>query len=155
MEEIWKKIEEHPNYSVSNLGRVRNDKRDKILKPYLHTDGYLCVELNCKRYKLHRLVAKAFIPNPDNFLVVNHKDEIKTNCVAENLEWCTQQYNIKYSLPKHTEITGKKILQIDSNGNIVKEWASISEASRGLCVPRHIIFGCCNNNTGFNFKYKE
>lgn len=153
MEEIWKKIDGHPNYSVSNLGRVRNDKKNKLIKPF-NSHGYLRVELNGIKYRIHRLVAKAFIPNPNNFEVINHKDSNRANNICENLEWCTQQYNIKQSLPKHTEVTGKKILQIDSNGNIVKEWDSISEASRQLGISRHVIFGCCNNNSGFDFKYK-
>lgn len=154
MEEIWKKIDGHPNYSVSNLGRVRNDKKNKLIKPFDNSHGYLQVKLNGINYRVHRLVAKAFIPNPNNFEVINHKDNNRANNICENLEWCTQQYNIEQSLPKHTEVTGKKILQIDSNGNIVKEWESISEASRVLNIPRHVIHGCCNNNSGFDFKYK-
>lgn len=155
MEEIWKIIEKHPNYSVSNLGRIKNNKKNTIRKPFLSSNGYFCIELNSKKYKVHRLVAEAFIPNPNEFPIVNHKDENKINNIVENLEWCDQCYNIKYSLPKHTEITGKKVLQIDSNGNIIKEWDSISEASRGLNIPRHVIHGCCNNNSGFDFKYKR
>lgn len=115
MEEIWKDI---PNfeglYQVSNLGNVRvldryvnsairnNDKvkrKGKILKQY-NKRGYLQVSLikNYKRYyfTVHRLVAMAFLPNPDNLPQINHKDENPLNNNLSNLEWCTAKYNCNY-----------------------------------------------------------
>lgn len=154
MEEIWKKIDGHPNYSVSNLGRIKNDKKNKLIKPVDNGYGYVQVELNGIKYRVHRLVAKAFIPNPKGLPIVNHKDEVKNNNICENLEWCDVPYNNKYSSHKQIQATAKKILQLDKNGNIIKEWESISEASRVLNIPRHVIHGCCNNNSGFDFKYK-
>ena len=154
MEEIWKVIEDAPSYSVSNLGRVKNNRNNRLLKPHLERNGYMRVELASRKYLVHRLVAKEFVPNPDDLPTVNHKDESRVNNISENLEWCTLEYNSRYSIPKHNEITAKKVLQIDSDGNIVKEWDSISEASRCLNIPRHVIHGCCNNNSGFDFKYK-
>lgn len=105
MEEIWKNVTEegYENlYEVSNLGRVRRigKKNGKCLKPYPNKKGYLQVDLtnNGKRKccRIHRLVAKAFIPNPNNLEEVNHKDENKTNNMVTNLEWCTSEYNANY-----------------------------------------------------------
>ena len=75
--------------------------KEKLIKPYKDSTGYLVVSLrdnkgNTYRKKIHRLVAQAFLPNPDNLNVVNHKDENKLNNVVENLEWCTTSYNANY-----------------------------------------------------------
>ena len=147
MEENWKVIEEHPSYSVSNIGRVKNNKTNRVLKQEIRKNGYHCVKLDKKNCLTHRLVAKAFIPNPNNLPCVNHKDENPENNMMENLEWCTTQYNTEYSC-------GKKILQLDSEGNVVKEWNSLSEASRAFNIEHSVIWGCCNNTTGFNWQYK-
>lgn len=99
MEEIWKSIPEFEDYTVSNLGRVMN-KHGRIMKPSNHKQGYKLIGLK-KDKKLycryvHRLVALAFIPNPDNLPQVNHKDECRNNNCVDNLEWCTSGYNINY-----------------------------------------------------------
>ena len=84
------------HYWVSNLGRVKNEK-GRILKGGLHNKGYhqICVKLEGVQstYKTHRLVAIAFIPNPDNLEQVNHIDGDKTNNRVDNLEWCDNSYN--------------------------------------------------------------
>ena len=100
--EIWKDIKGYEGlYQVSNLGRVKNKRRNKLLKLQLQKDGYLRVGLydknlkwSCK--KVHRLVVEAFISNPNNLEYVNHKDEDKSNNDASNLEWCTKHYNNSY-----------------------------------------------------------
>lgn len=97
--EIWKKIAGYANYSVSNKGRVRNDKTGKIRSLVLGTNGYYQVQLfnpTRKLHYLHRLIAEAFIPNPNNYPCVNHIDENKTNNSIENLEWCTYQHNLTH-----------------------------------------------------------
>ena len=107
MEEIWKEIKDYSNYMVSNMGRVKSlnymrTGREKILilkkagrnKKYfniiLYKDG------KPKTFKVHRLVAEAFIPNPENYPCVNHKDENPSNNCVSNLEFCSYEYNNNY-----------------------------------------------------------
>lgn len=98
--EIWKKIDGFESYSVSNMGRVRNDVTVRVLSFWDNHNGYKMVTLtrNYEKhsFRVHRLVAKSFIPNPDNLPQVNHINEIKTDNRVDNLEWCTAQYNINY-----------------------------------------------------------
>ena len=102
-------------YQVSNLGRVRSLDRinsngrklkGKIMERKPNKDGYMKVGLSkngkVKTFQVHRLVAIAFIPNPNNYPVVNHRDENPSNCNVDNLEWCTQEYNVQYSAYKRT-----------------------------------------------------
>ena len=93
MDEIWKKIENHENYSVSNLGKIRNDITGRFLKGTLHNEGYLRVCLDRKHYLIHRLIAIAFIDNPDNKLFVDHINGIKIDNRIENLRWATGTEN--------------------------------------------------------------
>lgn len=89
-----------PNYEVSSEGRVRNATTHHILSPMTNNVGYRQVHLsvNYKDYlkTIHRLVAEAFIPNPNGYREVNHKDKNKTNNTIYNLEWCTRKYNMNY-----------------------------------------------------------
>ena len=107
MKEIWKPIEGYEfSYEVSNLGRVRSIphidslariRHGMVLKPCFDSKGnYLHVSIGGKSRDIHRLVAKAFLENPNNYEEVNHKDEDKTNNCVDNLEWCTHKYNNTY-----------------------------------------------------------
>lgn len=111
--EIWKDINGWEGlYQISNYGRVKSLSKylyngygyfwskEKIMKLTNNQDGYLRIHLrnNGKRkvYSVHRLVAEAFIPNPNNLPEVNHKDEDTSNSKVDNLEWCTSKYNSNY-----------------------------------------------------------
>lgn len=99
--EQWINIENFEGlYQISDKGRVRNVKTDRILIPKITKRGYKTITLSKDGIKyffqIHRLVAKAFIPNPNNYPCVNHKDENGENNNVDNLEWCTHKYNTNY-----------------------------------------------------------
>lgn len=124
MEEIWKELDDR--YSVSNLGNVKSNyaNKERILKPFKNKRGYLLVDIRHKESRksitVHRLVAKLFIENPNNYKEVNHKDEDKTNNCVDNLEWCDTKYNCNYGTRniRKAEKCKKKIYSIDKDGNI-------------------------------------
>lgn len=99
MSEQWKEIESCKGYYVSNLGQIKSPF--KILKQQLDNDGYKVIKLNYggkkRNVKVHRLVAKAFIPNPLNKSDVNHKDYNPSNNCVNNLEWTTRSENNLWS----------------------------------------------------------
>lgn len=151
--EAWKDIVGFEGlYQVSSLGRVKSLGRehwngkghwwsaDRIKEQRNDVKGYkvvtLCKECNTTVAKVHRLVALAFIPNPDNLPVVNHKDENKQNPKLDNLEWCTNDYNINYgtAIARASESKKKPIIQLDLNGNIIKYWDSAKVAANSLNI---------------------
>ena len=91
--EEYRKIKGFENYSVSNLGNVRNDITGRIFKTCLDKYGYKRITINHKTFKVHRLVAKEFIPNPENRNCIDHIDNIRTNNNITNLRWVTSQQN--------------------------------------------------------------
>lgn len=140
MSEIWKKIDWidglKSDYEVSNIGRVRRIggmhhtfqgekyiKSEKILSNSLNENGYYIVTLypygKLTHLYVHRLVAQAFIENPSNLASVNHINEIKTDNRVENLEWCTREYNVKYSHYK-LHIPAKNFRRNQYGRNITK-----------------------------------
>lgn len=189
MEEIWKDIEDYPNYQVSSMGRVKvinyqHTDKEKILTPVPRRRGYLGIRLTKdnkrKIFQIHRLVAVAFIPNPNNLPQVNHVDEDKTNNCVDNLEWCDAKYNNAYgtrierisnTLKGHnvSEETKKKIsnslskpiLQFDTKENFITKWKSASDVERKLGIKGCQIAGCCKGKKryktagGYKWGYAE
>jgi hypothetical protein len=123
--ETWKNIEDFENYEVSNLGRIKNTKTGRILKP-CKSGGYIVVGLSktkVKTMQLHRLVAKAFIPNPENKPHVNHIDKNPLNNNVTNLEWNTALENNLHKCKGLTQTTNqnKCVYRIDKDTNKVLE----------------------------------
>lgn len=148
--ETFVKIEGFDNYEVSNLGKVRNIKSGRILKPSLNKNGYLRLWL-CKNNKrkhlyLHRIIATAFIDNPDEKPCVNHIDENKLNNDLSNLEWCTVRENLIHGTrtKRAAEKCFKKVIQLDLNDNVLNEFESMVQAEQETGVSRRNISSCCN-----------
>jgi hypothetical protein len=124
--EEWKCLNEpYDMYEVSSKANVRNRKTGKTLKQH-PMGGYMSVDLNTKRFKVHRLVAEYFIENKDKAKIqVDHKDNNKLNNDVDNLQWATQSENISNFYKYYKKEPIKPILQYDLNGNLVKEWKNI------------------------------
>ena len=173
----------YEDYLIYPDGKVFSTKSNKFLKPNITPQGYKSVELfnnnGSKRLLIHRLVAQAFIPNPNNYPQVNHIDENPSNNAVTNLEWCTAKYNmnygngakkrhlkIDYTKPIFKEIArknGKKVsipvLQIDKTGNVINRFNSIKDAERNLGITNSHICECCKGkrktSNGFVWKYER
>nr|DAP92833.1 MAG TPA: homing endonuclease [Caudoviricetes sp.] len=172
--EIWKAvpIDGLEHYQVSNIGNVRNTSykgtgKIRNLTPCVGKDGYVLVCLTSKggkqmNYWLHRLVAMAFVPNPNGYEQVNHLDEAKENNTAENLEWCTCKYNNNYGhrneriSKSKTNKNCKPVCQCDTSGNVIKVWPSINELNRAFGYDTGLIAKRCMGigSTAYGFKWK-
>ena len=177
MQEVWKDIKGYEGlYQISNLGNVKSVNRivsrgtnfkpvrERILKTG-NKDRYRYVMLSkygkSKTGWVHRLVAQAFIPNPDNLPCVNHKDENPSNNVVDNLEWCDYSYNnsynnirVKAAIPKR-----KAVVQYNKNGEFIRVWAHAREAAEALGINKRAIYECCKGRSqtsgGFIWKRVE
>ena len=166
MNEEWRDIKGYEGlYQVSNLGRVRslNCRGHKgcigILTPRLDGKGYEMVALykegKARNTKVHRLVAQAFIPNPNNYPQVNHKDEDKTNNNVDNLEWCTNEYNHNYGTRNErvAKSLSKKVICI-TTGEIFN---SMREACRKYDINTGRMTECCQGKRktagGYKWEY--
>ena len=162
MKEIWKPVRNYEGlYEVSNLGRVKSlnynrTGKERIMKGLDNGHGYLFVQL-CKDGKvencrINRLVAMAFLPNPDNLPEVNHKDKIRTNNKVENLEWCTTKYNVEYSL-------AKAVIGINKVSGLILVFPSTREASRQTDINHSSISACLKGRQksagGFYWQYVD
>jgi hypothetical protein len=175
--EEWKDVRGYEGmYLVSNMGRVKSVERtvstntgkrriqEKVLLPMMTDNGYWTVCLSrdgaSRRVSVHRLVAEAFIPNPDNLPMVNHKDECGLNNAVENLEWCTAKYNSNYGTVKDriSEKNGKPVCRFDlETGEILEVFRSMSEAeSTGLycrCLIRDVCQGVRPHHKGYGWRF--
>ena len=134
--EIWKKVHSlEDKYEVSNFGNVKSIYNNRNLTVQYNQTGYCYVvtSINGKRKNklVHRLVAEAFLDNPNNYLQVNHKDENKKNNNVTNLEWCTAKYNCNHGTFKNKIAESKKIKvkKVSSNGEIAI-YNSVSDAAK-------------------------
>ena len=141
---MWKILPSNPNYMVSDDGQIKSLRRDKILTPKQNHDGYQRIQIweknACHFVGLHRLIAEAFLPAPgEGATVVNHKDGNKANNRVENLEWVTQQENIRHAWEtglskQHLNINGRTIRQFTKAGEFIREFPSTMEAERILGI---------------------
>ena len=154
-------IPDYPNYDISEYGVVTNIKTGKKLKPLKRKDGYLQVHL-CKKgvprwFMVHRLVAISFIPNPNKYKVVNHRDEIKTNNNVSNLEWCTIKYNTNYGTRnKRASIKLSQKIKVFKNGNLTGEYYSQRECAQQLGLKESsiskVLHGLQKSHGGYTFQ---
>lgn len=176
-------------YQASNFGRVKSLNRivktgrggyrevtEHILKPRISNRGYQRIPLRIypKTYwfDVHRLIAKIFIPNPNNYPIINHRDNNPLNNNVDNLEWCTQSYNVKYAYrygnAKPTSGCFKKgciphnrrkIKQYNKNMQLINSYISIKQASDYTHIARTSINNCLSNRSktagGFAWEYAD
>ena len=172
--EEWRDIEGYEGlYQASTEGRIKSlsktwicgkgsvrHEKEKILKQHSIWSGYLRVCLSKdgenKWFLVHRLVANSFIPNPNGYTQVNHKDECKTNNKVQNLEWCSPAYNINYGT--RTDRISKPIEAIDDNDVVVYKFKSLREARRNGFADSNIlscIKGKYKKSYGLRWRYTK
>ena len=161
--EQWKPCPEFENkYLISSHGRIlgigtyNTCKKGELIKQFKKNgrNGYMQVRLydggRAKTFEVHTLVAKAFIPNPNSLPMVNHIDEDKTNNCIENLEWCTNKYNIRYSQTKKVDVYTK-------DGEFIETLDAVIDASAKYNIPTSNISRCClskdGTTKGYQFRY--
>ena len=181
MVEKWVNIENHPSYFISNFGRVFSKKSNKVMKNrVVSKNGYQQITLDNSQLLVHRLVAQAFIPNPNNLPCVNHKDENPFNNDFRNLEWCTYKYNSNYGtnpsrhskkmldrynndpdwksdcIKRLAEIQKKKrkrVVQLDKFNNYLKTYESSYSTEKDGHLSVHVC-DCANGKRKTHHGYK-
>lgn len=175
MKEIWKSVVGYEgSYEVSSYGNVRSVTRKvrtgknytrtvkgKILRQHVSRNGYKFLSL-CKNGKytgcfVHVLVAKAFLPNPNNYPIVNHKSQEKTDNRVENLEWCTYLYNNTYGGLNEKKM--KPVDQFTADGLLVKSYKSLTDAAMENGYMIGNISNCCRGvikqYKGYKWSYRK
>lgn len=166
--EIWKDIPNYEGlYQVSNLGRIRslyNYRKYNILTQNIKR-GYYQIGLRKngvrKWHQVQRLVALAFIPNPNNLPQVNHKNENKLDNNVNNLEWCSVSYNNTYGtrIKRVKEKVSKPVYQYDLEGNFIKKHDSLVDATKEMGLKSNSTISlCCSGKyetaAGYKWKYE-
>ena len=153
--EEWKDIKGYEGkYQVSSFGRVKSlnyhrSGKEQIMKQQPNHKGYLTVHFVDKRFQVHRLVATAFLENPNNYPQVNHKDENKQNNRAENLEWCTNKYNCNYG-------TWKEKVSKANKGKIGLRGSNSPRANKVKCITTGETFNSLiEAEQKYNIKYQN
>ena len=152
-EEQWREIKGLENqYAISSKGRVRNLKNGKILGGTYNSHGYKQVDLKGKRHTVHRLVALAFIPNPQNLPEVDHVDERKDNNDVSNLRWVSKSENVRHSAHQQS----CRINQLTLDGELVKTWDSIHQIERETGYAQGNIIQYCKGKkrSAYGFKWE-
>lgn len=172
---MWRDIKGYEGlYAVNENGEVKAlgrkvkhgnhyyTRKEQLMALTINEKGYLRVRLSkngeAKTYRVHRIVAETFIPNPNNYKEVNRIDENKANNNYKNLEWCSREYNIEHSI-KSGRFKIRKVSQYDLNGNFIKTYKSVSEAERETSIPKsHIcksILGRYGHKTAGGYIWKS
>ena len=177
--EIWKEIEGHTGYQISDYGRVRSFKNNRhglcntphILKTDINSNGYERVCLgNNHRMFVHKLVANTFVPNPDNYPIVRHKDDDRLNNRADNLIWGTQADNIQDAIERGRFVSNirfakeaalkkqrKRVVAKSTDHTFVKEYSSMCDAAKDLNLNAGNISNVLNGRQkkigGYYFEY--
>jgi len=166
MQEVWKDVKWYEGlYQVSNLGRVRSFIKcnahpniPRVLKPSTNRKGYAKVKIGHTLVSVHRLVAEAFINNPENKPQVNHKDGNKQNNCVENLEWATNSENQLHANANglnenrkkaHKQKVCKRVSQFDKDMNCVGSYESTVQAAKITGVNQSAISACCRGAYGY------
>ncbi len=176
-QEIWKPYPKYPFIEASNFGRVRAKDRyvkvkgrgkrlvkGRVLKQHLDNNGYLCVRFRVKgklvHLRVHRIIAISFVPNPNNYQEVNHKDNDRTNAAASNLEWCSKQYNLDYKNNFGTspaDVQGKSVIAVNLETSKTLRFETQHEAARQLEILAQsinkVLKGRMNKTHGYWFCY--
>lgn len=158
---MWMTVKDFPNYSVNNFGQIRNEKTGNLMKPHVTKDGYLRIKLTStgsKMLSVHRVVAEAFLPNPDSKPMINHINGIKTDNRVENLEWCTNSENQIHGrrvLGHQPGFASKRVVCVETG----KKYETLMDAAYDCGTDVSSIAKCAKHKrktaAGYHWEYEE